>query len=138
MALKTARVKIDAPGRDLGKTFVLTEMAAEPAERWAMRLVFALMNSGVELPDNIMGAGMAGIAAIGVKALGKLPFEAAEPLLLDMFDCVTIAPDPKNPNLTRSLVTGDIEEVITRLMLRKELFKLHIDFFTTAEPSTPE
>ncbi len=138
MSLKTARIKIDADGRDNGKTFVLTEMDADNAERWALRLAFALMNSGVDLPDNIIGMGMAGIAAVGIKALGKLPYEAAEPLLVEMFQCVSIAPDTRNPNIVRTLITGDIEEVTTRLMLRREILKLHIDFFTFAVPLTSE
>ncbi len=138
MTRKTARITIDAAGRDKGKTFVLTEMDADSAERWAMRLAFALMNSGVDLPENITGMGMAGIAAIGIKALGKLQYEVAEPLLVEMFNCVVLAPDARNPNLTRTLVPGDVEEVETRLLLRKEVIKLHIDFFTNAAPSIQE
>lgn len=138
MGRKIARFTVTAEGRDKGKVFVLTEMGADAGERWATRLVFALMNAGVDVPDNIESAGMAGIAAIGIKALGKLPYEAAEPLLVDMFDCIAISPDPRNPGLIRTLVEGDIEEVLTRLTLRKELFKLHIDFFTDDAPLTPE
>lgn len=138
MTLKVARVTIDAAGRDKGKTFVLTEMDSDAAERWALRLLFALMNSGVELPDGIEFAGMSGVAAVGIKALGKLPYEAAEPLLDEMFACVEIAPDTRNPKVTRSLIKGDIEEVMTRLYLRKQILGLHVDFFMNAAPSTPE
>jgi hypothetical protein len=83
----------------------------------------------VAIPDNIAQAGLAGIAALGVNALSKLSFDAAKPLLDEMFDCVQIQPSPK---VVRALVDDDIEDVSTRLVLRREIFKLHIDFFTDA------
>lgn len=52
-----------------------------------------------------------------------------------MFECITIIPDPSKPNVTRALIEDDIEEVATRLKLRIEIFKLHVDFFTAVSPS---
>ncbi|XPE68477.1 hypothetical protein ACNKHP_21825 [Shigella boydii] len=40
-------------------------------------------------------------------------------------------PDPKKRSIRRPLVEEDIEEIITRLNLRAEVFKLHVDFFAT-------
>lgn len=131
---KTETITIDTEGRDKGKVFLITEMAADPAERWAIRAFFALMNTGVDLPDDIADQGMAGIAAIGLKALGMLPFEAAEPLLAEMWTCVQIVPDPAKPGLVRKLIPEDIEEVGTRVQLRKAVFGLHTGFFTSAAP----
>ena len=137
MARKIARVTIvdDKPNRDLGKTFILTEMSAYQAEHWAARVLFALMNGGAEIPEEIASAGMAGIAAIGIKALGNLPYATAKPLLDEMFDCVTL---DCGKNITRALIDDDIEEVSTRLKIRTELLKLHIDFFMNAAPSIQE
>jgi hypothetical protein len=129
MARKQANVTIDGNGRDAGKVFVLTELSAAAAETWAARAMFAMLNAGVAIPDNIAQAGLAGIAALGVNALSKLSFDAAKPLLDEMFDCVQIQPSPK---VVRALVDDDIEDVSTRLVLRREIFKLHIDFFTDA------
>jgi len=129
---KTAIVTIEAEGRDKGKCFLLTEMSAADAERWALRAFFALMNTGVQIPADIAESGMAGIASMGIQALGKLPYEAAEPLLEDMFACVQIIPDPSKKNVARFLLDEDIEEVATRLQLRKEVFDLHTGFFTAA------
>jgi hypothetical protein len=129
MARKQANVTIDGNGRDAGKVFVLTELSAAAAETWAGRALFAMLNAGVEIPDNIAQAGLAGIAALGINALTKLPFDAAKPLLDEMFECVKIQP---SPNVVRALVDDDIEEVLTRLTLRREILKLHIDFFTDA------
>jgi hypothetical protein len=129
---KTSTLTIDREGRDKGKTFVLTEMSAADAERWALRAFFALMNTGVEIPADIAESGMAGIASMGLQAIGKLPYEAAEPLLADMWDCVQIMPDPSKKNVVRDLIEQDIEEVATRLEIRKAVFDLHTGFFTDA------
>ena len=44
--------------------------------------------------------------------------------------CVQAVPDPANQSVKRNLIDDDTEEVITRLKLRSEVFKLHVDFFT--------
>lgn len=125
MARKQATVTISAEGRDKGKVFVLTELPAYEAEDWAGRALFALMNAGVEIPDNIAEAGLAGVAALGIKALTKLPYDSAKPLLDSMMKCVQIQP---SPSVVRPLVDDDIEEVATLLTLRKEILGLHMDF----------
>lgn len=130
MARKTATITIDAKGRDKGKSFVLTELPTAESEEWAGRALFALMNAGVEIPDNIAEAGLAGLAAMGIKAITKLPFDAAKPLLDKMMECVQIQP---SPGVVRSLIPDDIEEVATMLTLRKAIWNLHTDFFTAAE-----
>lgn len=133
MARKTATIKIDAQGRDFGKTFIITELSAMAAEEWAGRALFAMMNSGVEIPDNIAKAGLAGVAALGIASLTKISFDAAKPLLDEMLTCVQIQPSPK---VIRALIDDDIEEVATLLTLRKEVFNLHLSFFTDAGDST--
>ena len=135
---KTSVVTIETEGRDQGKMFKLTEMSAVQAERWAMRAFFALMNTGVEIPPDIAELGMAGIASMGLQALGKLPYEAAEPLLDDMWSCVQTIPDPTKKNVARFVMDDDIEEVGTRIFLRKEIFDLHTGFFTAAASSTSD
>lgn len=133
MARKQATIKIDIQGRDFGKVFIITEMSASQSEEWAGRALFAMLNAGVEIPDNIATAGLAGVASLGISALTKVPFDAAKPLLDEMFTCVAFQP---SPSVSRALIEDDIEEVGTRLRLRKEVFNLHTDFFTAAESST--
>ena len=122
-------------GRDLGKVFELTEMSADASERWALRLIFALMNSGVDLPEDVESMGLAGIIMVGFKAMGKIPYIQAEPLFDDLMSCVQYIPEPSKPNVVRAIFDGDIEEVKTRLVLKKEVFNLHTGFFTNAAPS---
>ncbi len=129
---KTAVITIDSQGRDNGKTFLLREMPASQAEKWAMRAFLGLAKSGVEIPENISEAGMAGIATLGFRALSGITFDLLEPLLDEMFECVSVIPDPSRPQVVRALIEDDIEEVGTRLRLRKEVFALHVDFSQAA------
>ena len=81
MARNAKPVVITAEGRDKGKRFVLTEMPALRAEKWALRALLALAKAGVDLPDDAVGAGMAALAVAGLQALRKLEFTDAEPLM---------------------------------------------------------
>jgi len=133
MARKQKTVTISEAGRDQGKVFLLTELSAYESEEWAARALFALMNAGVEIPENIAQAGLSGVAALGMQAVTRLPFESAKPLLDKMMTCVQIQP---SPGVVRALVDDDIEEVKTRIELRKQVLDLHLSFFTPAASST--
>ena len=128
MARKVMTYTVPHEGRDKGKVFVITEMPATQAEKWAARAFFAMAKSDMEIPDDISSTGMAGIAALGVRAFGRMDFHDAEPLLDEMFQCVKFMPDPMKPEVVRGLIEDDIEEVRTRYELRKETIKLHINF----------
>ena len=135
MARKIEYVTIDKAGRDLGKTFVITEMSAFATERWATKAFLALANSGIDLPQG-MAMGMQGMASMGLEALGKIKYDDAEPLLDEMLECVQIKPSEKAP--PREIITGDdgdIEEIATLLTLRMAIFKLHVNF--SMPDSTP-
>lgn len=136
-------------GRDAGKTFVVKEMSADRAERWATRALIAVANAGVKLPDEVLRQGMAGIAVAGLSSLAvgaRLNYAEVEPLLDEMMGCVRI----KEPRLVRDLTPDDIEEVATRVRLRQEVLSLHLGFSirdalsasrngaaSTDSPSTP-
>jgi hypothetical protein len=129
MARKTIDITITAEGRDNGKLFRLTEMSAAAAERWAMRALAAIGQSGAEIPEDITAAGFAGIVALGIRAFTGIPWELAEPLLAEMMTCVAIVPDPSRPQVVRPLFgDDDIEEIATRLRLRDEVLNLHAGF----------
>lgn len=134
MARKTATFTA-TDGRDQGKRFLITEMPAARSEEWAARALFAAMSCGVEVPDEILAAGFAGIAAIGVKSLVKVPFELAKPLFDEMMSCVQYDFAPGKDGGTRALIDDDIEEVVTRLKLRKAILDLHLEGFLAAAQS---
>jgi hypothetical protein len=134
MARKEASFVAES-GRDKGKQFLITEMSATQAENWAIKAVLAIGNAGIEIPDNLVSQGMAGLVAVGYMNLLKIPFDAAKPLLDEMMGCVQYAP---SPNVKRALIEDDIEEVSTRLALRKAIWNLHMDFFLGESELTSE
>ena len=120
-------------GRDKGKQFHITEMSATQAENWAIKAILAVGNAGIEIPEDLSNQGMAGLMAVGYTSLLKVPFDAAKPLLDEMMTCVQIIP---SANIKRPLIEDDIEEVQTRLQLRKAVWSLHMDFFLGESQST--
>lgn len=127
---KEVDITIDAEGRDKGKKFHLTELSAADGEEWAIRAFMGAARSGVQLPDNVREMGLAGIAMLGVKALAGMTYEDARPLLDKMFTCVEFI---SSKGVTRPLADGDIDEISTRIRLRKEIIELHTGFFKAAE-----
>lgn len=140
---ETVEITIDQEGRDKGKTFVIKEMAALPAEKWAYRLITALAHAGADV-SMIQGSGMAGLAAAGIQALPMLNFREVEPLMDEMLECVSIKPDPRNnPTFLRPLVlrgddNDEVEEVATLMKLRQEILDLHLRFFAKGMPSNSQ
>jgi hypothetical protein len=132
MARKTINYTVEAEGRDHGKVFVITEWDADRSEDWAFRVLLALFSNNVEMPEGFETLGMAGLAQMGLKALTGLKHADAKPLLAELFECVQIRPDPKNPQVIRHFVNSDTEEVMTRVNLRMEVLKVHIDFSQAA------
>lgn len=122
-------ITIGAEGRDKGKVFLIRELPAMQAEQWAIRLMLALTKSGLDIPPDALNAGMAAVAAFGLRALGSMDWETIRPLLEEMLSCVKIIPDPARPAFVRDLVgQDDIEEVSTILYLRDQVLKLHTNF----------
>ena len=121
-------VECTLTGRDSGKRYFIIEMPASRAEKWAARAFLALSHAGIEIPDEMQGAGMAAIAVVGLQALGRVSWAEAEPLLDEMMGCVQRIEE----RATRALVEDDIEEVATRLWLRDEVFETHVGFSIAA------
>lgn len=138
MARKTLIYTVQDEGRDFSKSFLITEMAASQAERWAIRAFLAIAKGGIELPDGIEHTGMAGLAKVGLGMLMQIPFEMAEPLLDEMMTCVQFLPHATNHSVKRPLMEDDIEEVATRIKIRKEIFGLHVNFSPAGAKSTSE
>lgn len=124
MGRKSTVVTIDAEGRDKGKSYLLTEMPATQAEKWALKLLLAAGRSGAEIPTDIADAGMAAIPLLTLKAVSGLAWYDAEPLLDEMFTCIQRVEE----KITRALVEDDIEEVLTRIRLREEVLSVHLNF----------
>lgn len=130
MARKTARITIAAEGRDKGKTFVLNELPADQAERWAIRALLAMLQSGADIAPDMIQGGMSSLAAIGLHSLPGVSWDLAEPLLEEMWTCVAYEHARGAP--LQDIFPGlnsQIEEVATRLALRLAVIELHLGFF---------
>jgi hypothetical protein len=149
MARHTKTITIDTQGRDEGKTYIITEMPVRQSEWWGMRFLTALSTSGVEMPDELVGGGMAGVAALGIRfVLGTVGRPEMKELHDEMFaSCLTFLPDPTRPQEAAfmrgyggkvPMVDDDIEEQQTLRRLRQEILILHLDFFPHAVRSILE
>ena len=130
MARREKVILIEAEGRDKGKSYLIREMSAEAAEAWATRLLLALSRAGVEMPDNFLDMGMAGVAAMGIRAMGGLSWEVAKPLMDEMMACVHMHsfPGATQQIIPRPLIPDDIEEISTRVKLREAVLEVHTGF----------
>ena len=132
---ETKTVIIPAVGlgrdRDKGKTFLLTEMSATRAEKWADRAFLALGRSRVDLPPGIERTRRPDFHTMAL-LVGNMKFPDLEPLMDELMSCVQIIPDPRNPGFVRAPVEEDIEEVATRQYLRSEVLDLHVNFMLAA------
>lgn len=117
-------------GRDKGKRFLITEMSARAGHAWGTRMLLALLSSGIEIDDDIIHRGLAGLATIAMGAIGKLPPAQVAPLLEELLDCVQSMQDKAN----RKLIDDDFEEIATIFQLQKAVFSLHIEPFTSGDP----
>ena len=128
--VKEVRIPSDGDGRDKGKVYVIREMSALRAEKWATRALLALVASGVEIPDDVASSGMAGVAAMGVGVFRGVAYEQLEPLMDEMLACISIKPDPRNPQVERPIdpEQDDVEELSTLMTLRMEVLETHTGF----------
>ncbi|WP_387690775.1 hypothetical protein [Photorhabdus sp. RM71S] len=127
MALKSKTITIES-GRDMGKTFVITEMPIVQADNWAMRALFAIANGGIDIGDIKPEMGMLGMAQVAIKALSGIRADVGIPLLDELLECAQIVPSGGN---ARSIeFNSDISDIKTMFTLRKEALAIHIDFLT--------
>lgn len=132
MARKELVYTVTDEGRDKGKKFYIQEMPAREAERWALRALLAMSRHGVDIPESALEGGFASLAAAGLNLIGNISHDDADALMDKMLECVKFQPD--NHKLSpRPLIETDIEEILTLINLRKEVFKLHADFLKAAK-----
>lgn len=144
MARREMDVVISDEGRDKGKLFHLTEAPALQGEDLVLRIFLALAKAGVDVPEEVQEAGLAGFISWGFKSLSGVSFAEAKAIKDDFFySYVQIVPDPQHPDVRRGkgafsvgpLVESDIEEVATRALLYRKLVTLNTGFFPDAVAS---
>ena len=125
---KFIAIPVAPDNRDGGKLFKLTEMSADAAERWAFRALFAITKNGADVPPELTHMGMGALVAFGFRGFLTMGFEEAAPLLDEMMQCVEIVPDASKRDIVRPIDSEDIEEVMTRVHLRDQVWELHTGF----------
>ena len=131
---KTIVIRGGPNNRDNGKQFLLTEMDADAAEWWALRVLFALGRANPQFSEMFdVTGGMGALASAAgahelAKALVSVNPVDIKPMLDEMMRCVSIIRDPKYPEVASAILPDDIEEIGTRLKLRGEVFYLHVGF----------
>jgi hypothetical protein len=130
MARRREKVVIAHEGRDHGKVFWITEMAATDVEYWAGRLLTMLAAGNTNVPPGFFQMGLEGCAAwIAVHGIGGIDWTTCKPLLDEMMQCVTVQPDPDRENIIRRLdIRDDIQELTTLLTIREAWFDTHLGF----------
>lgn len=128
----------EAYQRDAGKRFVIKEMPALQADKWATRVLLALSRAGADI-GMIQGYGVAGLQMAGIQSLPNLNFEDAEPLMDEMIPYMRfLPPAAPTPDWDHALPIilntkdgdGDtVQEIMTWMLLRAKFVELHTRFF---------
>jgi hypothetical protein len=127
--LKTKEVTITAEGRDKGRKYLLTEMPALQAERWARHAIMAMSREDLNIRAEVAALGMYGFILGGMQALAAGDVDAVDKLMDEMLPQIKIVEE----KITRPLQgDGDFWEISTIKTLRQELIELHLGF-TLAE-----
>jgi hypothetical protein len=139
MSRHTRTITIEDEGRDQAKVFILTEMPATAAEKWATQAIYLLTQAGVPVSDEARAAGgMQALAATPLNGIGQLR-ALQDPSLDAWWDCVKYLHKPNHP--PQPIHQGamcQIEEIKTIAFLRMEVLRLHTDFFSRENASTSE
>ena len=129
MARKETVITLE-DGRDKCKRIKITEMSAWDAAEWADDILLSALGNGIELGQF---SGMANVAQAGFALLSKLSKEDAKEAFAKLMSCCKHLPDPKNQPIELDIDKDTLEEIASFYKLRIEAFKLHVDFFQTAE-----
>lgn len=138
---KESIVRIDNPeSRDNGREFLIVEMSALRAEKWATKALLALVSSGADIGEDVnINSGIEELAKVGIKSLMGLKYEYLEPLLDEMFECMYYLRKPGDTSSRQQLSVENcenfIEDTATILKLRAETLSLHLGFSLTEQLS---
>lgn len=134
--MKPHEVRIDTPGADEGKTFILHPMPAAEAELWCVCAMDLLSKTGAITPAENQGAqGLAASMGVTIPTTMSALRALQNPELDGIWKYVRFKPEntgaPEQP-----LRDDHIEDWRTRLRLRFEFLRYHTGFFSPENRST--
>ena len=101
-------------------------MSADAAEWWAIRVTQGIVGSNPDADFDIFSGSLPRLANFAFVGLAKIPADQLKPLMDEMKSCVSVLlPDGKT---SRALLAGDVEDIMTWLELRKEVFEVLTGF----------
>jgi hypothetical protein len=148
MARKQNTIIIDTDNRDKGKTYLIKEMDAFSADKWAFKALSAINMSNVDLSffgglDSLTKSGMQGVFEVSkvlggvINLLQSIDEEKLDTIIDDLHYCCYFIPTPgAPPRPIMDKIDGDIEEVSTLFKLKVEALVLHLDFLKAASSRT--
>lgn len=122
-------------GRDMGKTFVVTEMPASKLEKWSARALLALFNGHVPatVAEQARGSNATALAGVVMSGLNGVSWEQVEPLYDELLTYAHRIPDTARPAdripLNKNNVDAHIQDMGTLLRLRAAVLEVCFDFF---------
>jgi hypothetical protein len=120
----------DEKSRDFGKSFELTEMSAYQCERWCLKAIRGIIKAGFNVPDEFQDFPAQALIAMGISSFLAIDEFTQSELMIQMLDTVKIKSSKDSTFSPRPLLSNgdDIDEVSTLVNLRKEFFKLNLNF----------
>lgn len=141
--IKTKTFTIDnEKSRDNGKSYQITEMHVLDIDEWATRVGCAMARGGLNVRDlNLQNGlstdtitGILELMNLGIQGLGNMPPQEVTELLTELVDrCVQFLPSGGKARALDIRNAGDVQDLKTLWLLRKEAFNLHVDFFAQDE-----
>lgn len=137
MPRRTRLVTIEKPAdgkenRDAGKVFIVTEADAITAEEWGLRAMMALGTGGIQVPPELVKAGLLGVLFIGYQAFMGAKEDAVLPLWREMLPACVALRHSEQHEIVEPFGRHQVEEVSTLLLLRQAIMEIHTGF-TVAE-----
>ncbi len=138
MGRNSERVVIDAPGRDLGRVFILTEMDSWAALMITAKIAHALSLSGINVPE--VAKSPEGLAEGGIRLMSYIAPAVAEPILNELRDCIGVMPPKAKAGAVPQPLIPENQphEIKTWFTLLTKLYYLHLGFSPAANIPTSE
>lgn len=132
---------ITTKNRDTGKTYQIQEMNVIALDAWANRCLSAMAHGGLSFShidisnglDTSTTGGILQLAEIAVQGFGNIAPHLSQQLLDELINTTVSFVTESGSVRPLSIVSaGDVQEISTLWLLRKEAFNLHTGFFTNA------
>ena len=132
--MEKAKIVTIEEGLDKGKKFQISLMPCRPAEKWALKAIAGMVQSKVEIPDNVAKQGFLGLGGLGISAVMGIKWELLEPLLDEMLTYIKYV----EPTFIRPIEDEDVNTPMTLVQLRLDWFNHQLGFYMGGVPSNSQ